>query len=297
MGSPKNELTNYIWTYLQQGYPLASIKERLISQGYKLKEINAAIDYVYANYYYSQQPNSPQQARYPVSQGHPSTNNIILISIVILGIILLITAVSLLIFGNGSNSTNQPSFPQSPIEKPIVVLPVENENPSTIETPSIQKNESPAAIPVPPPSNNQVILGDSPEKYNPSQVYTKRQLDLLVEQMSLYDYNEALKYCVAYPSEVEREYCTSTVAEYSLNIGLCERISSESIKDDCYLKIILDENADGTYCNNIRNAYKRDNCMRFVEAMKMRDSTIQIETSENRPEDAINYYAVTAQFY
>lgn len=96
----------------------------------------------------------------------------------------------------------------------------------------------------------------------------------------------------------EIEFCISNIAEVSKDPSYCSQITIEKIKDDCYLKIVF-EGGSQNLCASIINAFKRDNCNRFAETYARAQQLPQEipEVPERDPEDALNYYAVMADFY
>jgi hypothetical protein len=298
-GVVNQALASYIYNSLHQGYPLASIKQQLFTQGYSQKEVNGAIDYVYATYYHSQSNSDPRptymQAQTTAAGSANSPLKILLPVLVVIAVAVFGFA---FVFILGSNSSevdtihtepavfDRPSTDDS-VDDPIPVL----DTPSSSGTPTLDE-----------PRDVEVIVAEiNPlrEVYNVNKAYTKRQIDERVSALATDNPREAIQFCDAYDYDDQIFICYGIVATKSTNAAYCSQITSEKYRDDCYLGMVVDTTGSTAECELIDNAYKRDNCRRLAEInaqiLSFEDAAVQ--PSQSNPEDAINYVAVTADLY
>lgn len=304
---PNQALVNYIWTYLHQGYSLTSIRSQLQQNGYNPKDINLAIDYVYANYYYGKtspesDPRKTLSEQQPKHFGIelPSVHSIVPIVLVIIGVFLFGFATIFILFMNPTETITVPSNQnyQEPIvdDTPPQNIPaddIENSSPSLTENEDNQNTENTQPrIPEPTIPKNP----DVDQPFEAGTQYTPRQIDLKVAYFGSRDPKEAMKFCDIIERDVERYFCYSDVAQYSGNYQYCESITENKYEDDCYLNLVLEDSSLGAVCEFIENGFKKDNCNTVAEYAQIEfDQNIEIpdEPEELNPAD----YASVADFY
>jgi len=314
--NPVNQsLASYIYNSLHQGYTLSSIRAQLASQGYSIKDINSAVDYVYATYYYGENSGDPRPT-YVQSQSKPVGNSIHISNIIIP--VLVIFAVLIFgfagIFVLSSNNSETLAYPAeqsvSDISRPISDTTASEDaalnsevSENSIKGGTSAQSNSNTIVPESTSADNaieqNVAVIPSQTFFDANIAYTKRQIDEKVSLLAESNPREAMVFCDAYQFEDQTLICYGIVASKSGNSGYCMQVPEGKYRDDCYLGMVVDATGSTQECNLIDNAYKRDNCRRLadinVQIFELKSTPPQ--TNRLNPEDAINYGAVTADFY
>lgn len=309
---PNQELVNYIWTYLHQGYSLTSIRDSLIHQNYVKKDINLAVDYIYANYYYGENPN-PYKKPYPKTQSPPhhvfeGIHHLTLKSLILMGIVLIGFSFVLVIFLNlGSEEIISPDaidltedFNETTEVVNDITPEIVNDNSSGLVNDNSSKivdlNEEESKIVVP----ERTYSGDISEGFDTDISYTNRQVELKVDYFSSRNPKEAIKFCNYYSRDIETYFCYRDVAIGSGNPAYCDLIGNQTEKDDCYLSCVLENVNSGSVCNNIVESKKKDNCYKIVDINEKAKELGDLEVPDEPKTDldeAADYYGVVANFY
>lgn len=161
----------------------------------------------------------------------------------------------------------------------IIVDPAPPTQPSQPSTPSGTTQPS-QPITVTDPMGGSSIS----DPFNPDISYSNRQIELKVQHFKVHNPQEALKFCDL-RSGFSKEYCIIDVATASRNVALCERVSDDSVRDDCYLEFILKNIEGEEFCANILNAFKRSSCRQLASLQVGTPST----PTPRDPTQAINY--------
>jgi hypothetical protein len=275
---PDSNLVNYIWTYLHQGYTIDSIRGSLKKQGYKQKDINFAVDYIYANYYYGQGENNYPQNQQPTNYAPshkefhaPHAKEIMFVVVILFGVMIMGTAF-VFILGNNASDVSIPEVNEIDIydyEDPVAVesddTPPDEPVESNEDTPRFDGNTNSNTQ-----NNNQVVTQnrntpqDIKEKFDASKEYTRRQIDLKVDYFSQSDPKEATKFCDILDTVDEQDFCYIDVAKNARNSGYCTYIKTNQYKDTCYFEMVLD-GIDNNVCSKIANPTQNKNCNEVVK--------------------------------
>ena len=293
--APNKDIVNYIHSMLEQNYEISAISQQLESQGFAKKDIETATDYVYATYYHKGDvKKSPDQ--YKTQPKHKiGTHEIGILVLIIFGVALI--GLALIFVLSSPDTVEQPTIrqpvidrePDAIVEEPVIEVPdeiiLEDDEPVIDE---------PIAIDQPADDFVAGILDTRTEEsisepYNSNNNYNNRQIGLKVDYFKDVDPNEALLFCGEY-TETKSQYCIIDVAVAARNENLCTQVASDSIRDDCYLELILSNIGDEETCDSIANAYKRASCKQLVSITDSGDSGIVV--AERDPEDAINFFDV-----
>jgi len=287
MVNPDTNLVNYIWTYLHQGYSLTSIRDSLSKQGYSKKDINSAIDYIYANYYYSQNSNSyksynPQVQTTAVSNSSkkPTSHKSILALFGILAIFLIIVSFSVVFFMNNSDADYDTSYistddsldsrfdyvsdsyessvDDSNIKNPIDEVDLDSQNSENLV------DDSDLNIPDVKPITKSVGVNIE-DDFDKNVDYSYAQIQSKVNYFSETNPKEALKFCNYYDDDVKKYYCYQDIAKISENIAFCRKIPIKKYKDDCFFSSVLDDFNSGSACDLIEDSHKKQTCLRIVD--------------------------------
>lgn len=304
-----SDIVNYIWTYLNQGYSLDSVKSALKNQGYSQKDINYAIDFIYANYYYSKdnsnntyRKDTPNTTQLPDSKPHKAAMIAVLI-----GVISLLGVVAVVILAlNTTNELPETIPDRSQINtdyfQDTTTIPEDTTEEVTKEPtiPEVEDTTTELEQPITTPERN--FEEDISDKYDPSKTYTKRQISLKVEYFGETNPREAKKFCDLLNQDTEKSFCYKDIAITSENSAYCDFITTQQYKDNCFFEIVL-ENIDNSVCPKITNPNINKNCNEIIKMNDMAESYKNMEqptTSELSAEEQAEidqYYAVTANFY
>lgn len=307
--APNSELVNYIWTYLHKGYSLTAIRDSLAQQNYSAKDVNYAIDYVYANYYYGEnqnnykQPNVPGQTMPEATTNSGKMHHSTLMALVVIGILLIgFSFVFVLSSMGGDESSIEPNVPTG---REIVLEPDEVDEPVYVEPDDVEvvPDVKPVVKPVetkPVIVPDRVFSGEVKEPFDSSLTYTPRQIELKVDYFSSRNPKEAMNFCDSYSRDVETYFCYRDVAVGSGNSAYCDSIPVQKYKDDCYLSSVLENIDNGASCNKIIDSLKQENCFKIVdinEKAREIEAYVPPDDAGVSNDNAEEYYAVVANFY
>jgi hypothetical protein len=300
-------LASYIYNSLHQGYTLTSVRSQLATQGYSIRDINFAIDYVYATYYYGENQGDPRPT-YAQSQsapaGNPAILGKILIPVLVIFAVLIFGFAGIFLLGSNGSEINTIHTEPAAFEKPSSnqdseVGDIDEPIFEIIAFDDVDATEADIVIDTTPSNDLEPAINPSRVGFDANTAYTKRQISEKVSQLAESNPREATLFCDEYQFEDQTSICYGIVASKSGNAEYCSQIPEGKYRDDCYLGMVVDATGSTQECDLIDNAYKRDNCRRLAEI------NIQILSLENipvpqdvtNPEDAVNYVAVTADFY
>jgi hypothetical protein len=321
--APRSDLVTYVYNSLKSGYALDAIKQQLLTQGFPLADINAAVDYVYATYYYSQGNDSikkdPSAYKIPDAKkiGVPEIAVFILL---VFGVALIGFAVVFMIFSNKIKTIETPVVDNSEIDnsgnsnvnvpiddnsgnvvinrtKPSSGVPINNTGSGN--NPIFVNNGNGGSITTSNPDNSNTnydivnsgsLLEEDPTHFDSNTFYSTRQIEIAIDNLGLSNPDEAAKFCTKYANKAKEEYCYVNLATKSEMPRFCEKISTNSIKDDCYLEMVISDVGNPENCPKIANAYKRESCVQLI-AVK----TIKIPSAiENTAPTDSNSFEVNA---
>lgn len=314
--APNSDLVNYIWTYLHKGYSLTAIRDSLVQQKYSLTDINYAIDFVYANYYYGENQNNYKQANVPGTTIPEATTNpklnskssgvhkTTILALIVMGILLIGFSFVFVLSLNADSDTSVSAPPEGHeiILEPDVIDPV----PSTQVPVDIVDDEDKVIPVIVEKTPDKVVIperefiGDVKDPFKADVQYTNRQIEFKVDYFSSRNPKEATKFCDAYSRDIETYFCYRDVAVGSGNPAYCGQIPEEKYRDDCYLSSVLENVDTGGSCNQIVDSLKKENCIRIVdinEQAREIESYVAPESTGDSSDSAEEYYAVVANFY
>lgn len=308
---PNSELVNYIWTYLHQGYSLTSIRESLVHQNYSEKDINFAVDFIYANYYYGKNQNdfkqpSPQVTSPERGETTKGVHHGTLWALMVMGVLLIGFSFVFVLGLNSSSSSDIPSSSHEIVLDDGYADYYDNsgsdqdvtDDSSNFDDSRSSDNEVVEKVVIP----DRTFNGDVDDPFDSGATYTKRQIELKVDYFSSVNPREAIKFCDAYLRDVETYFCYRDVAVGSGNSAYCDIIDVQKYKDDCYLSSVLENIDYGQACNKIVDDKKKENCFRIVDineqSANIQNQEIPADNDVNQADDsAAEYYAVVANFY
>ena len=331
MGEPDNNLINYVYTYLQQGYEISAITQGLLNQGFSQKQINSAVDFVYANYYYQNQPNPVKQGftnyRAEPIHKHLGVAEISIFLLIIFGVSLIGIALVFILSSpsdevltqneysnidhtlqnensiNSNNNNNNNNIndinnniqeDQTQINKIKINETKEHENRIIFDEEVQEKKIEEESI------IRSITTKESiTEPFDSSKEYTQRQIEIKVSYFAENNPSEAKRFCDIITNDISKQYCYLEIASKSGVEGFCEDITSGQIKDDCYRELVFEGSGDEQTCLKVSNDFKQKGCLDFLKIESMK---VKLDNSENsnepiNPEDDINYYEeISADF-
>jgi len=294
---PNSDIVNYVWTYLNQGHSLSSIRDALLQQGFSLNEINYAVDYVYANYYYQgnngQYTNPEFQKNVKEGNSSAGVHKVIILVLIIIGVSIIgFSSIFLL-----SNSTSE-----VPGSRDSVNYEGSYEPPSTRNTEVKKEQEIPpvdekVAELTPPP---QTIPKTDPNKNTATQDVglSIRQINIKVDYYAKTDPRQAINYCNMHETKQEKSQCISKVSLASGIPAYCAEIDVVFIRDRCYFDMILEGKSDNN-CNLIQDETLKTHCDKLVKINKeLKQYDLDSNYTQEPDWDQVqNYYAIPANFY
>jgi hypothetical protein len=282
MAAASGSLSEYVVRYLQLGYDLQSIRQSLLSSGYSIEQINAAIDYAYAQNSYGDATQNGQftQGNYGNAQRTTSKVKISLnrmqIGVLVLVFLVLIgfaiaffnlssdpisqtpvyntitnpsADTSLTGAGESSSSiSTSSSSPSSLSEKYDSLLRGDG---TTSSTGSISNNNNPNSVQV-----LQEVFDDENQRR-----LTRLEIDERVEKLSATKPDDASILCQQIQTSAGRFTCLSKVAIISLNPKYCAMIDDFAAKDSCYMNFPIKELGTVAICEFIQNQVKKNSCI------------------------------------
>lgn len=295
-------LVNYIWNYLHQGYTLDAIRQSLLQQGYTKTLINATIDYIYANYYYSKHNNSYQKPFIPQQSDTSSSSSkihhgvlyvFIIMGIVLIGgsfIFVLMNTGDSLEFEDRHNDDYDSLYQNIPQKK----TSFDNDDNEIIDSSSQNEDSDTSYI----DENTEIKKQVSTEKFDASKTYTSFQIEQKISEIGKKNPAEAIKFCDLLEG-IKVYYCYKDIAVISRNSQYCEKIDKQSIKDNCYFQMVL-EDIDNNVCHLIQENYIRKNCENIIninerekEFQILKEKVEDMDTNETSSFDS----SVAAEFY
>ena len=158
--------------------------------------------------------------------------------------------------------------PDEPVEVPIVVGPVEPDEP-TIESdePPIVPDEPtvvPDEPPVEPDEPSEIPSGEVAEQYEEQKDERQKVLDMieLAKTYSESDPAKAVLTCKNLTKSMFVDGCIQQLLEKSLNYAYCEHIKDISLKDYCYTSYVI-KTKDFDKCSLIVVGKSRDSCTKL----------------------------------
>lgn len=243
------DLVNYIWGYLQQGYDAAAIEASLINQGYDKRQVDAAFKTVYASSYYSQ-----LQKSQPVnhSKGY-SSSQITAIIVAIIGVSIIVL-LGFVMMGDPTQSPTPLPIDAPPVQpRPIEATPT---TPPPQPTPS--DNQQPTQ-----PSTNERSL-DIPSQFEAGSRLSRIEIQERITQLAPNNPQEAIRYCPQIATRHGENDCYIQVAELSAQSSYCRLIDNEQQHDLCLMKFAIAGNGNEQICNQITNPYRRETCIQLL---------------------------------
>lgn len=282
---PNQNIVNYVWNYLNQGYSLSSIRKSLHDQGFSEEEVNFAIDFLYANHYYQGSENYSKPEK-KIKEGgsahHMKVNHIAFISLFILGIII-VGATAIFILTNTSQEIPTDRKTEQVLYEEITV-PEERE----------VQEQKPPALSEPGKKIEETRTDTS------SETLSRRQIDLRVEFFSEDNPREATRYCKMHELEEDISFCIRSVAVSSGISSFCGEVKTDYVRDGCYFDMVF-QHDDFASCQFIKNENIKKNCEE-VQRLNQQFSEFDIEETDYYEEDIdwdliAQQYAIPANFY
>jgi len=222
----RQDIVDYLKKELAAGYPVAQLRQYLLSQGYSQKQIDEAIDSLYET------PKAKSKLKLPKTNITPFLVLGVVVVVFIFGFVLLRMFLS-----------------QGPTE---VSLPGENVSTSVIEQGGQAQPVQPAA-----PVQKEEVQQAQPEK----QVITapERGINLAValERIDSLSLPESKSLCSQF-SGSEKDRCLRKVALVHDDSASCDAVVDVKIRDDCYFNFAY--LSEFSVCEKIQDVYLKESC-------------------------------------
>ncbi|MFW5747026.1 MAG: hypothetical protein ACOCWQ_05770 [Nanoarchaeota archaeon] len=265
-------LLNYIWSYLQQGYDPQAIRDSLLKQGYDAESVKAAFDTIYASSYHEDMKTGRQSGKTPAHFSVTPTEIVaavlILVGASILGI--LFFALS----GNDEEAIDahdvlpspQPDTAlddSEPIEEPRDSNTTDSskdifDDGSDEPTRDSSMDESPAY-------DNEDVSGSLPEVSIPEQrTLSRLEIEQNIKQLAVEDPLQAVSFCPQIITRNGEFSCYSTVALLSKQPKFCQYITDEKQSDFCYMQFAIEGIGTDAICSRIQDVYRKESCLQLI---------------------------------
>ncbi|MFT4310955.1 MAG: hypothetical protein ACMXYC_04975 [Candidatus Woesearchaeota archaeon] len=236
-------LLNYIWGYLQQGYDAQVIRNALLQQGYQVQAIDEAFSVIYKQ--------NPQSGQVQQQTHHIGPITIVGVSVVIL----LVSIGFFLFFMQQSQPVIDPRVDFEPVAPVTPRQPVEPQIPQeTRPEPVVPNTTSPP--PTPPPSNRPL---------------TPIEIDDMIKEHGATNPQMVSTFCgqINNPSTVNS--CYSRLAVAASDQSYCIFVDNIRVRDQCYVSLAQNGIGGVAICNNVQSEMLKTACVTLYESHEYYD--------------------------